>query len=183
MHTLSLHDALPILTKNGNKEKTANLRKITHKTLYKITRDLDNLSFNKVIASLYEFIGDISKVNESDNISSEALDESLSFLLVMLGPITPHLAEEGWSLLSEKEGLLCEQAWPCTDENLITETNIKLPIQINGKKKAEIEVEKNIDEDRLKELILNEVSIKSFIEDKEIKKLIIVPNRIINIVV
>jgi len=79
--------------------------------------------------------------------------------------------------------LLCEQTWPCTDENLITETNIKLPIQINGKKKTEIEVEKNIDEDRLKELILNEVSIKSFIEDKEIKKLIIVPNRIINIVV
>ncbi len=79
--------------------------------------------------------------------------------------------------------MLCEQTWPCTDENLITETNIKLPIQINGKKKTEIEVEKNIDEDRLKELILNEVSIKSFIEDKEIKKLIIVPNRIINIVV
>mgnify|MGYP003313064754 FL=1 len=98
-------------------------------------------------------------------------------------PITPHLAEEGWSLLSEKKGLLCEQAWPCTDENLITETNIKLPIQINGKKKAEIEVEKNIDEDKLKELVLNEVSIKSFTEDKEIKKLIIVPNRIINIVV
>ena len=79
--------------------------------------------------------------------------------------------------------MLCEQAWPCTDENLITETNIKLPIQINGKKKAEIEVEKNIDEDKLKELVLNEVSIKSFTEDKEIKKLIIVPNRIINIVV
>ena len=171
------------MTKNENKEKTANLRKITHKTLYKITRDLDNLSFNKVIASLYEFIGDISKINESDNINSKALDESLSFLLVMLGPITPHLAEEGWSLLSEKKGLLCEQAWPCTDENLITETNIKLPIQINGKKKAEIEVEKDIDEDKLKELVLNEVSIKSFTEDKEIKKLIIVPNRIINIVV
>ena len=59
----------------------------------------------------------------------------------------------------------------------------KLPIQINGKKKAEIEVEKDIDEDKLKELVLNEVSIKSFTEDKEIKKLIIVPNRIINIVV
>ena len=79
-----INDQVKNKTKNENKEKTSNLRKITHKTLYKITRDLDNLSFNKVIASLYEFIGDISKINESDNINSEALDESLSFLLIKL---------------------------------------------------------------------------------------------------
>jgi len=108
----------------------------------------------------------------------------------MLGPITPHLAEEGWSLLSEKEGLLCEQAWPCTDENLITETNIKLPIQINGKKKAEIEVEKNIDEDQLKILegaldyINNNKNISDLNSkfDKKLKKVTINLISLINII-
>ena len=168
---------------NKDDEKTINLKKINHKTLNNITKDLDSLSFNKVIARLYEFIGEISKIKESDNIDTKAINESLSFLLIMLGPITPHLAEEGWSLFCKDKGMVCEQSWPNIEENLITENIIIIPIQINGKKKSEVQVDKNIDESKLREMALNDDKIKSFIGDKEIKKLIIVPNRIINIVV
>ena len=101
----------------------------------------------------------------------------------MLGPITPHLAEEGWSLFSKEKGMVCEQAWPNIEESLIAESTIKIPIQVNGKKKSEVQVDKNIDESKLREIALSDDKIESFIGDKEIKKLIIVPNRIINIVV
>jgi len=101
----------------------------------------------------------------------------------MLGPITPHLAEEGWSLFDKSKGMVCEQPWPNIEENLIAESTIRMPIQVNGKKKSEVQVDKNIDESKLREIALSDNSIKSFIGDKEIKKLIIVPNRIINIVV
>ena len=168
---------------NENNEKTINLKKINHRTLNNITKDLDSLSFNKVIARLYEFVGEISKIKESDNIDSKAISETLSFLLIMLGPITPHLAEEGWSLFSKDKGMICEQPWPNIEESLIAESTIKIPIQVNGKKKSEVQVDKNIDESRLREIALDDDSIKSFIGDKEIKKIIIVPNRIINIVV
>ena len=168
---------------NENNEKTINLKKTNHKTLNNITKDLDSLSFNKVIARLYEFVGEISKIKESDNIDSKAISETLSFLLIMLGPITPHLAEEGWSLFGKDKGMICEQPWPNIEESLIAESTIKIPIQVNGKKKSEVQVDKNIDESRLREIALDDDSIKSFIGDKEIKKIIIVPNRIINIVV
>ena len=168
---------------NENNEKTINLKKINHKTLNNITKDLDSLSFNKVIARLYEFVGEISKIKESDNIDAKAISESLSFLLIMLGPITPHLAEEGWSLFNKDKGMVCEQSWPNIEESLIAESTIRIPIQVNGKKKSEVQVDKNIDESKLREIALSDDSIKSFIGDKEIKKLIIVPNRIINIVV
>ena len=159
------------------------LKKTNHKTLNNITKDLNSLSFNKVIARLYEFVGEISKIKESDNIDAKVISESLSFLLIMLGPITPHLAEEGWSLVSNDKGMVCEQPWPNIEESLIAESTIRIPIQVNGKKKSEIQVDKNIGESKLKEIALSDESIKSFIGDKEIKKLIIVPNRIINIVV
>ena len=168
---------------NENNEKTIDLKKTNHKTLNNITKDLDSLSFNKVIARLYEFVGEISKIKESDNIDAKAISESLSFLLIMLGPITPHLAEEGWSLFDKSKGMVCEQPWPNIEENLIAESTIRMPIQVNGKKKSEVQVDKNIDESKLREIALSDNSIKSFIGDKEIKKLIIVPNRIINIVV
>ena len=164
-------------------EKSFVLRKKTHKTLFKITKDLDSLGFNKVIASLYEFIGDINKIKETDNINSKIINETLSFLLVMLGPITPHLAEEGWSLFTSNKGLLCDQPWPKFDESLVVENIIKMPIQINGKKKAEIEINKDIEEKKLKEMTLNNPNVKSLISDKKIKKLIIIPGRIINIVI
>ena len=164
-------------------EQSVNLRKKTHKTLFKITKDLDSLGFNKVIASLYEFIGDINRIKEKDNINSKIINEMLSFLLIMLGPITPHLAEEGWSLFAFNKGLLCDQDWPEFDESLIVENSIKMPIQINGKRKTEIEINRDADEQKIKEMTLNNPNIKSLINDKKIKKLIVVPGRIINIVI
>ena len=101
----------------------------------------------------------------------------------MLGPITPHLAEEGWSLFTSNKGLLCDQPWPKFDESLVVENIIKMPIQINGKKKAEIEINKDIEEKKLKEMTLNNPNVKSLISDKKIKKLIVIPGRIINIVI
>ena len=72
------------------------MKQNNHKILAEFTKDLDGLSFNKAIARLYGFVGEASKLRAEDRINTEILNETLRFLLLMLGPITPHLAEEGW---------------------------------------------------------------------------------------
>ncbi len=115
-----------------------NLRGENHKTLSKVSSDLDSLSFNKVIASLYSYVGDISKIKEDDCINSETLEEAIYFLIIMLNPITPHMAEEAWRLTQKTQTLLCDQAWPKYDKDLVKESEVLIPIQINGKKRSEI---------------------------------------------
>jgi leucyl-tRNA synthetase len=100
----------------------------------------------------------------------------------MLGPITPHLAEEGWKKTQKKKSLLCEEPWPKYDKNLIKESEILLPVQVNGKKRAEIKIAVGLGSDDVKILVLELPEIKNITQDKKIKKIIVVPGRIINIV-
>ena len=95
--------------------------------------------------------------------------EMLSFLLVMLGPITPHLAEEGWSLLASNKGLLCDQPWPKFDESLVVENIIKMPIQINGKKRGLVETKIDTSEENILKIIQNDEKINKYL-DKITKK-------------
>ena len=163
-------------------KKSKDLKQNNHKMLAEFTKDLDGLSFNKAIARLYEFVGDASKLKAEDRINTEILNETLRFLLLMLGPITPHLAEEGWKETQEKKNLLYEEPWPKYDKNLIKESEILLPVQVNGKKRAEIKIAVGLGNDDVKILVLELPEIKNITQDKKIKKIIVVPGRIINIV-
>jgi len=163
-------------------KKSQNLKQNNHKILAEFTKDLDGLSFNKAIARLYGFVGKASKLRTEDRINTEILNETLRFLLLMLGPITPHLAEEGWKKTQKKKSLLCEEPWPKYDKNLIKESEILLPVQVNGKKRAEIKIAVGLGGDDVKILVLELPEIKNITQDKKIKKIIVVPGRIINIV-
>ena len=158
------------------------LKQNNHKMLAEFTKDLDDLSFNKGIARLYGFVGEVSKLNTEDLINTEILNETIRFLLVMLGPITPHLAEEGWRHTQGKKTLLCEEPWPKYDKNLIKESEILLPVQVNGKKRAEIKIAIGLRNEDVETLALELPEIKNIIQDSKIKKIIVVPGRIINIV-
>ena len=160
-----------------------NLREENHKTLSKVSSDLDSLSFNKVIASLYSYVGDISKIKEDDCINSETLEEAIYFLIIMLNPITPHMAEEAWKLTQKTQTLLCDQAWPKYDKNLVKESKVLIPIQINGKKRSEIIVTVGLGASEIEKLVLQQPKVQAIIKDSQIKKVIVVPGRIINIVI
>ena len=97
-------------------------------------------------------------------------------------PFMPHLAEECWQMIGG-EGLCSAAAWPAIDEALLVEDSVTMPIQVNGKRRAEISVSKTASKDDIEATAMAEPALQSFIEGKTIKKVIVVPGRIVNIVV
>ena len=101
----------------------------------------------------------------------------------MLKPITPHMAEEAWRLTQKTQTLLCDQAWPKYNKDLVKESEVLIPIQINGKKRSEIIVTVGLGASEIEKLVLQQPKVQAIIKDSQIKKVIVVPGRIINIVV
>ena len=102
-------------------------------------------------------------------------------LAVCITPFMPHLAEECWSAIGES-GFVSDAPWPKSDPALMTESTVTLPIQVNGKRRGEIEVEKTASKDDIEKLAIANDAVSSFLEGLEIKKIIVVPGRIVNIV-
>ena len=140
------------------------------------------MAFNKAIANVYSLIGELSKSETKENISSETAYEILQSLIIILSPFIPHLAEESWSQLGFK-GLACKQSWPEFEENLIKDKNAKLIVQINGKKRGEISIPIETEEEGAIEAAQNNKKIKGDLAEKEIKKVIYVKGRILNFVI
>ncbi|KZK95937.1 Leucine--tRNA ligase [Pseudovibrio sp. Ad46] len=165
-------------------EATA-LRRASHKTLAAITKDFDGLGFNRAVARLYEFTNAISKALQSDLSKPDmayALREATGFLLQLMEPITPHLSEECWSMLGN-EGLVSTSNWPVVQEDLLVENTITLPIQINGKKKGELSVARDSSKEQVEEATLAHEAVQKALDGKAPRKIIVVPQRIVNVVV
>ncbi len=160
------------------------IRKTSHKTLKAVAKDIENLSFNRAIARIYEFTNALAggnKLEESTELNS-AMKEGLTFLIHCFAPMMPHLAEECWKAIGN-ENLVSESAWPIHDDELSSDDIIILPIQINGKRRAEIEISPDASKDEIEAATLQlDVVIKA-LDGKDPKKLIVVPKRIVNVVV
>jgi leucyl-tRNA synthetase len=156
---------------NSNNQVTSTL----HKTIKKVTEDIEGFRFNTAISSLMVCFKELSSLT---NPGSELINP----FLIMLATFAPHLGEEIWQKLGNK-GFICQQEWPKYNEKLIVEDKINLPIQINGKLRATLEIELDISEGDLKKQILELENIQKFIEDKEVIKFIYIKNKIVNIVV
>ena len=147
-----------------------------------VTKNLEEMAFNKAIANIYYFVGELSKSETKEIISKSSAKEALEFLLIMLSAFIPHLSEEGWSYLGKK-GLVCEQNWPTVDKSVIEEKSSKIIIQINGKKRGIESMPLNLDKDSAIALALDNQKIKKDLNNLEVKKVIYVKGRIINFVV
>ncbi len=165
--------------KPGEPEGKTDLRRASHKAVEAIDKAIEEFRFNAAIAEFYNWVNAIKKgAGESEANRYEAA----SMLARCLPPFMPHLAEECWAQIGG-EGLVSAAAWPDTDDGLLTEDSVTLPIQVNGKRRAEISVAKDASKDDIEATALAEPGLKSFIEGKDIKKVIVVPGRIVNIVV
>ncbi|MCX6720064.1 MAG: leucine--tRNA ligase [Candidatus Staskawiczbacteria bacterium] len=161
----------PIATKTEE-----SLRKALHKTIKKVSEDIDLMKFNTSVSSMMEFVN-------AWQVSKEGLDKKdLAEFLKILSPFVPHLAEEIWSV-SIGKGLCCQQKWPKHDEQLIKEEKILLIVQINGKVRDKIEVDFGLTQKEAEKLALNSEKIKALIGDTPTKKIIFVSNKLINIVI
>ncbi|MEM1147833.1 MAG: leucine--tRNA ligase [Pseudomonadota bacterium] len=158
------------------------LRRASHKAVHAIDKAIEEFRFNSAIASIHEWVSVLKKAEQGGDTLVSARLEGASMLARCLVPFMPHLAEECWALI-KGEDLCSAAAWPDIDETLLVEDSVTLPIQVNGKRRAEIAVSKTAGKDDIEATALAEPSLQSFIADKTIKKVIVVPGRIVNIVV
>ncbi|UTO29438.1 leucine--tRNA ligase [Bartonella harrusi] len=170
----------------GQQGEALELSKVAHRILCAVEDDLEKFAFNRAIARLYEFLNIMAPLlNNVENIEGEmkaALRQAMDFFLALIAPIMPHLAEECHAALGGKS-LICELAWPVYDPALIVEECYTLPVQINGKKRGEVTVAATASEAMIEEAVLNLDFVKAQLVEKAVKKMIIVPKRIVNVVV
>lgn len=157
------------------------IERLTNKLVKKVTEDYRRLSFNTVIASLMEFVNSLYKY-KNDGFSEKQWRESLKTLAQLMAPIAPHIADELWSELGEK-GFIQNAQWPTWDDNLVAESKMLIVVQVNGKVRAKLEVPKEISEEDVTKLALDNEHVAEYVSNKKPTKLIYVPGRILNIVV
>jgi leucyl-tRNA synthetase len=158
-----------------SKVKNKKLESLLHKTIKKVSEDIEALQYNTAIASLMILTNEMAKENK---ISLS----DYSKLLIILSPFAPYLTEEIWHYLGMKNSIH-KQKWPLYDPQLIKEEKINLIIQINGKVRDKIETKADISEEEAKSIALSREKIVKWLEGREIKKIIFVPKRLINIVI
>ena len=159
-----------------------------HRTLKAVQGDFDKLAFNKAVARIYEFVNSLAQPltlianGKADDDLIGAARQAIDILVQLIAPMTPHLAEECWSALGN-QGLVALSDWPAYDEALATENEIVLPIQINGKKRADLTIARDADQNQVEAAVLALEVVKAALGGKPPRKIIVVPQRIVNVVV
>ncbi len=160
-----------------------NLRRQTHQTLTKVTDDIGRRhTFNTAIAAVMELMNAIAKLDDSSEQGRAVLQESLELVVLMLSPITPHISHELWQMLGHQEAIV-DANWPAVDEAALKQDKIELMVQVNGKLRARIAVPAEADQKAVEEIAFAEENVQRFTEGKEVRKVILVPGRLLNIVV
>jgi leucyl-tRNA synthetase len=157
------------------------IRKTAHKALKSVTDSIEGFRFNSAVAQVHDLVNALRKFEPSDAAGVAAKAEGLGILVRMIAPFVPHLAEECWSVLGG-DGLVIDAAWPEADPALLVEDTVTMPIQVNGKRRAQIDVAKGTPEDMVKELALSHDGVVRATEGLTVRKVIVVPDRIVNIV-
>lgn len=185
---LSAADPLQNVEANPAKEGDAlAISKVAHKTLQAVGSDIEKLAFNKAVARIYDLINQLApSLNEiaagkADQAKKSATKDAVDILLAMLAPMMPHLAEEIWTRLGNTT-MICAEPWPQFDAALVADDEVTLPVQINGKRRGEITVAKSADNNTIEEMVVALDFVQNHLQGNLPKKIIVVPNRIVNIV-
>ncbi|WP_170457372.1 leucine--tRNA ligase [Ruegeria arenilitoris] len=161
----------------ANAEDEALLREM-HKTIHDVTGGVESFGFNASIAKLYAFTNTLAK----SKAGAQAKRQAAMTLAQLMSPMTPHLSEELWQMLGG-EGLVALAPWPVADESMLVDDTVTLPIQINGKRRAEISVAKDLDKTQVERIALSTEAVQKALDGAAPKKVIVVPGRIVNVVV
>ncbi|MBU2981146.1 leucine--tRNA ligase [Lentibacter algarum] len=161
----------------GSPEADEQLLRETHKAVHDVTMGVESFGFNAAIAKLYGFTNTVAK----SKASGAAKREAAKTLAQLMSPMTPHLAEAVWEMLGG-EGLCTLAPWPVADAAMLVEDNVTLPVQVNGKRRGEITVPKDMDKAEVEKLALAEEGVMRALDGNAPKKVIVVPGRIVNVV-
>ena len=160
-------------------EASTALRQASHKAIAAVTEHLEHLRFNSAVAQLYTLA---NAIGAADKAGPSARREALEVIVLLCAPMMPHLAESCWQALGHTN-LVAETAWPKYDPALTASDNVTIAIQVNGKRRGEITMAKDADSKTVEAEALAQEGVARALEGKTPKKVIVVPNRIVNIVV
>jgi leucyl-tRNA synthetase len=164
----------------GDEEARA-LRRKTHQTICKVTEDLQSFSFNTAVAALMELRNSLQEAKRTALYKTEAWDEAIESLLLLLCPIAPHITEELWGRLG-KPYSIHQQSWPQWEEAIAAEEMITLVVQVNGRVRDRIKVPVSITEEEAQELALASENVRRHTGDRKPRKVVYVPGKLVNIV-
>ena len=163
------------------------VRRAVHASLLKVEEDIERLRFNRAVAQVHDLankLGAAVGAVESADIAPDmryAFREAAETLVLLFAPMMPHLAEECWSRLGH-EDLVSEAPWPVADRALVKEDTIELPVQVNGKKRADLVIDRAAGAAAIEAAALGLEAVQRALEGRPVKKVIIVPQRIVNVV-
>lgn len=159
------------------------LRRMTHLSMAQIGKDIEDFHFNSSVAQTYKFANAIAAFDPDGSDGDKfALFEAVKTIILLTSPMMPHLAEEMWTMIGG-EGLVSDAPWPETRPELMQQSSVTVVVQVQGKLRDKLEVDKDLDKQALEALALASEKVQNAIGEKEIRKIIVVPNKIVNIVV
>ena len=165
---------------NGNQNK---LRRKTHQTISKVTDDIGRrYTFNTAIAAVMELVNEVSAFNVDDELDRQVIKEAIESILLLLSPIVPHICHQLWLDINHDQPII-DARWPKYDSSLLKSETSLIVVQVNGKLRSKLEVDASISEDELKSMALSDEKVVRFIDGNEIKKIIVIPEKLVNIVV
>jgi leucyl-tRNA synthetase len=163
-------------------EAALTLRRGLHKTVRQVTDEIEVFHFNKAVARIYEATNLVSSFTPGDAGGQAVLREACELLTRITAPMMPHLAEELWRRLGHA-GMLVDVAWPQADDSLVVDETVTIAVQVNGKLRARLEQPRDSEEAEVRAAALADPAVIKFLEGKAPRKVIVVPNRIVNVVV
>ena len=152
------------------------LARRTHQTIAAVAEDIEALAFNKAVARIYELAGATEKAAPSADRNA-----AIRALMALVSPMMPHLAEEGWEALGQS-GLIAEATWPEVDPALLVEEEVTIAVQVKGKLRDTLTAPKGASKETLEAMALASEKVQRAIDGAEIRKVIVVPDRLVNIV-
>jgi leucyl-tRNA synthetase len=175
-------------TGGGGEAAVLALRKAAHGALAKVTDEIPKLRFNRCVAHIYELSNELqaslTAARQNGGITpayAAAVREAVEIMVILFSPMMPHLAEECWAAL-KKGGLVAESAWPQVEAALLVENTVTLPVQVNGKKRADVTVARDAVNAEIERAVLELEAVRRALEGRAPKKVIVVPQRIVNVV-
>ena len=160
----------------------AELVRATHRAIQAISEDIEAFRFNKAVAQLYTLANAISDLQDRSDEAKAARRFGIETLTRLLAPMAPHVAEEMWQTLGH-DTMLAASPWPEADTSLLTESSVEIGVQVNGKLRDTVSLPRDADDDEARAAALASAGVIRYLEGRQPKKIIVVKNRIINVVV
>jgi len=167
---------------DADDSETKALRRLTHQTIKRVTKDVEGFRWNTAIAALMEMVNGLSRAREGGPVDRGVWSDAIEKMILLMAPLTPHLAEELWSRTGGTYSVH-RQSWPEWDDELASEDEVTLVVQVNGKLRDRIAAPADIGEDAAKALALASEQVRKHLGGKEPRKVIYVPGKLVNIVV